>query len=40
MGLEPAARFATAVAAAAVMVPGAQGSMPERSRVDALLQSL
>lgn len=36
MALEEAAQFATAVAAASVMVPGAQASMPERSRVVAL----
>ena len=36
MALEAAVEFATAVAAASVMVPGAQGSMPVRSRVAAL----
>ncbi|HZG38188.1 MAG TPA: ribokinase [Nodosilinea sp.] len=36
MDLEEAVQFANAVAAAAVMVPGAQASMPERSRVAAL----
>ncbi|PSN11681.1 ribokinase, partial [filamentous cyanobacterium CCT1] len=37
MDLEEAVQFAGAVAAASVMVPGAQASMPERSRVAALL---
>ncbi|MGG6241982.1 ribokinase [Nodosilinea sp. AN01ver1] len=37
MALEEAVQFASAVAAASVMVPGAQASMPERSRVAALL---
>ncbi len=36
MDLEEAVQFANAVAAAAVMVPGAQPSMPERSRVATL----
>lgn len=36
MDLEEAVQFANAVAAAAVMVAGAQASMPERSRVAAL----
>ncbi|WP_035984410.1 ribokinase [Leptolyngbya sp. KIOST-1] len=36
MSLEEAVQFASAVAAASVMVPGAQASMPERSRVEAL----
>ncbi|MBD2109282.1 ribokinase [Nodosilinea sp. FACHB-13] len=36
MDLEEAVQFANAVAAAAVMVPGAQPSMPERSQVAAL----
>ncbi|MBD1876456.1 ribokinase [Nodosilinea sp. FACHB-131] len=36
MELEEAVQFANAVAAAAVMVPGAQPSLPERSGVDAL----
>ncbi|MBD2232832.1 ribokinase [Phormidium tenue] len=36
MDIEEAVQFANAVAAAAVMVPGAQPSMPERSRVAAL----
>ncbi len=36
MALEEAAQFATAVAAASVMVRGAQASMPMRSRVAAL----
>jgi ribokinase len=40
MALEEAAQFATAVAAASVMVPGAQASMPERSRVVALQTGL
>jgi len=40
MALEEAAQFATAVAAASVMVPGAQASMPERSRVAALQTGL
>jgi ribokinase len=35
--LEDAVQFATAVAAASVMAPGAQASMPTRSRVTALL---
>ena len=36
MDLEAAVEFASAVAAASVMVAGAQSSMPERSRVAAL----
>ncbi|PZV11995.1 MAG: ribokinase [Leptolyngbya sp.] len=40
MALAEAAQFATAVAAASVMVPGAQASMPERSRVAALQTGL
>ncbi|MBE9110450.1 ribokinase [Nodosilinea sp. LEGE 07298] len=40
MDLEEAVQFASAVAAASVMVSGAQGSMPERSQVAALLIGL
>ncbi|MGB3138294.1 MAG: ribokinase [Nodosilinea sp.] len=40
MTLEAAVQFACAVAAAAVAEPGAQASMPERSRVEALLLGL
>ncbi|MGB6015984.1 MAG: PfkB family carbohydrate kinase, partial [Nodosilinea sp.] len=40
MDLEAAVQFASAVAAASVMVPGAQSSMPERSQVAALLTAL
>ena len=40
MDLAEAVQFASAVAAASVMVPGAQVSMPERSRVSALLVGL
>ncbi len=40
MALAEAAQFATAVAAASVMVPGAQASLPERSRVAALQAGL
>lgn len=37
LALEPAVKFATAVAAYAVTQPGAQGAMPTRSQVQALL---
>ncbi|MEA5448734.1 ribokinase [Leptolyngbya sp. CCNP1308] len=40
MDLEAAVEFASAVAAASVMVPGAQSSMPERSQVAALGRDL
>jgi ribokinase len=40
MDLEEAVQFASAVAAASAMVSGAQGSMPERSQVAALLIGL
>lgn len=40
MDLPAAVQFASATAAASIMVPGAQVSMPERSRVSALLIGL